>query len=206
MLSSIINNTIGPYLEALAWVGQFGALVQPASRFIESKSGIKKETFPISCTENPATCFNTGAYKILSPNSNYKSVVFFESNNKYGISTQKYAPRNIISVKVDLTLKVWLNLKKLGYDACEEIALPLIDLLGDLKFTTATPFPISSLKYAVNSLSVKKPEIFSGYTFYQDQRNLFLYPYEVFSVDMTLKFSTKKECLPALSLQPEIIC
>lgn len=172
------------------YVDKIAGIVMVALDTDAEKSTPKR--FPISCDVEGKDCIEQGKYSDLVPNSNKKSVIYFEDIS--GVSRIGNTGARI-DFDARPRIVVWLNKTKLGKTDCSIapiIVANIIKKLEGIKRRNTGQF-INMNVEVVNEVP-KTPEIFSRYTYNQYQQFL-LYPYEYFALTLKVTFSINPNCI-----------
>lgn len=179
MIPAIVK-TVNATIATLPWIESLSGLARPVTR-----PGENPAVFPIGINENPADCFNSGAYKAMLPDSNKASVLFWE---KVGPETSELDPRipkrrgnNHTQI---LRLVVWANLDRLTLSEGQEGRLrqSIENALYALRrFRMTTPY--KTTVYLEVGSHTFGAEAVSQYT-YSEKGELFFYPYVCFSIEI----------------------
>lgn len=132
----------------------------------------------------PMVYQGTSEYYPVLPNDTLKAYSFFRCVN--GRSTEMYepnSPNNYYSVPTDLI--VWANIKKIDnskdYIFTEELIHDVVAILNK--------YPSVLIQRIWDE---KADSIFSGYTLNLTHRDLLMYPYQAFRIEMVLNY--KSDC------------
>jgi hypothetical protein len=194
-----IGNILKPYIESLSFADKVGGVVKVATKTdTDSNDRTVKKYFPIDCGVTHQECIS-GKYTDLMPNSNYKSVMYFEDG---GI---RFIGNNIR--EASLKLVGWLNLKKLGKTGCNGSALAVNTILNTLptKYFNSPPV-YQRIKIEVQGEDVKSSQIFSKYSYDEDKTQFLMYPYDYFALNINVLFSISKACIVNWDVSPELEC
>ena len=187
-MNQAIANIIKGYIDDLTFVDKIAGLVSTQYMTIE---GVTK-SYPVACCV-PDAC-KIGDYNDLSPNSKYKSVIYFEDG---GVSFVR-AQGNFKYYQSRLRLVGWLNVKSILGEECDasqctyssHAIMDIIRLLPEFPQNIA---PFTRVYMEVTSQAIRDKAIFSKYTYNELQTQYLMSPYDYFSLDITTTFGI---CLP----------
>lgn len=213
MISEILK-VIEPELNALPWIDQYGGVVKVVEQVVgvdEYEGKFKVASFPVSCSVTQDDCWSNGQYRDLVPDDRYKSVSYFEHNEKINFNNDKRFSRSrkILQGSTQLVFVAWLNLKKLGHNDCDISPFLIKDLnqIFNRKVSTfvSPKMKLFDLKLSFESLNPRSANPFEKYDYEQVDR-LLLYPYDYISLDVNVEFSIAESCLNSFVLGAEIDC
>lgn len=221
MLRSLIE-VLRPDIIKLPFVERYGGLAYPVQKQMEGydedgNTSDLVQTFPISSDLYGENCFDTGRYRDLIPDDSVASIFFFEDQ-----SGLRKSPSSSIASKRRVGRKIyqyhdyvgtvrligWLNLPKLGIDITEggvQIVNSLMKFLNLEYKNIQDPFPIHRIKFNVTSQEVKSSSIWDRYSF-ENVAELFLYPFDYFSLIVEVNATIMDGCIPDFIPQAEIDC
>lgn len=200
-----IGNIIKSYL-TLPFIDKLGGVVRVITKTETDSSGRSiRKSFPVDCDVTNDDCL-AGRYIDLVPNSKYMSVVYFEDE---GVSIVDQNIRDF-TFEASLKLVAWLNLKKLGKTACSNSALAYLSILKALPTRyfnqTINGVPYSRILITPSGQDIKSPQIFSKYSYEEEKTQYLVYPYDYFAMDINVKFTVSKSCVPDWTNGEEIVC
>ena len=175
-----------------------GGMVKTVT-FMQGEEGaaiIKR--MPVDCGVTHAQC-ESGKYTALMPDKKLKSVMYFEDN---GVTLIGYDVKDF-TFQSNLTLVVWLNQKKLGKTDCSVSALAIATILNTLPTSYFNSGIYTRIQITVESEQEKSPNIFSRYTYDEEKLQFLMYPYDYFALNISVKFTIPKACIPDWSNLPE---
>ncbi len=181
VLSSKINN--------LPWIERHGGLVRTARKINLVDGQPFEEYYPVSMSDTDKECWENGKHMDLAPNSKYKSVSYFDQNGIVKVSDSEYP--DFKTFEANVSFVCWLNLKKLG-EAHQSGYLYELDAIK----TLSEKLQINKhhkLTCKIVGLHPKNEGIFQKYN-YADRLDLFLYPYDYFSIQMLIKWEMDIKC------------
>lgn len=193
-----IADILKGYVGTVGFADLVGGMVKTIT-FAEGEEGaavIKR--MPVDCGVTHAQCMS-GKYSALLPDGKKKSVMYFEDNGVtlVGQDVQDF------TFQSKLTLVCWLNLKKLGKTDCSASALAIATILNTLPTKYFNSGIYTRIQIQVESEQEKSPSIFSRYTYDDEKIQFLMYPYDYFALNISVKFTIPKACIPAWSNQPE---
>jgi len=202
MLNQVIEQ-IQPLLGELCWVHMNCGLSKMAVRTTPTE----KQSYPVSVKCKEAECWSNGIYKQLTPNGrDYSSLLYWESVRGVSLDpNRRVGKRDKYSAELDLI--VWLNLPKLGYEACDSSSAVLNDILRMLNEKVQPTNSLSNIEFNFKFQHDFKGvrNVFNKYT-YGNQERLFFYPYEALAFRVEACWFAKIDCLPEFECKEEIEC
>ena len=190
MNNKIANIVVG-FIEDLPWIEKLSGLTQVARVSQSSGDSKVEKRFPISCAMNYDDACKLGTYDELSPDSKYKSVVFFEDDS-FSLD-EKVGDK--LYYESTIRLVAWLNLCKIE-DSCGtsgDYVLSIIKALPAMAYNYGVMLGIT---IDVTSQLQRDVSIFSKYTFNEKQTQYLMYPYDFFALEIRTRFHVKSECIP----------
>lgn len=185
-MNSKIANILKGYLEDLTWVEKIAGLTQ----VMRVRENDVEKRIPISCDLSFDNC-QQGCYDELVPNSNYRSIIYFEDvslnllnnrgNKKYYQST--------------LRLVCWLNYKKIP-GGCGKSGDYVIDIIRAFPSTPVNLADLYSFNVEVVSQASRTSGIFGAYTYNEFQTQYLMLPYDYFALTLRTEFYIDTECEP----------
>lgn len=202
---SDIGNILKSYL-TLPFIDKLGGVVRVVTKSETDASGrIVRKSFPVDCGVTNEDCL-AGRYVDLVPNSKYLSVAYFEDG---GVTLDTQETRDF-TFDASLKLVVWLNLKKLGKTACSNSAMAYLSILKSFPTKyfnqTINGVPYSRIIITPEGQDIKSPQIFSQYTYEEEKTQYLMYPFDYFSMNINVRFSVSKSCVPDWTNGEEIAC
>jgi len=197
-MNQAIAEIIKEYVETLSFVDKIAGLVSTQSMTITGEDGVKViKRYPVACCTTADDC-KAGAYNDLTPNSQYKSVIYFEDG---GLSFERYAG-NFKYYKSNLRLVAWLNVQKILEEDCESSQCTysshaIADIIRILPEFPQNIDPFTRVYIEVTGQVIRDNSIFSKYTYNELQTQYLLSPYDYFALEITTTFGI---CLPGTSV------
>jgi hypothetical protein len=190
-MNQAIANIIKGYIDELTFVDKIAGLVSIQYMTMTDEGGAKTtKSYPVACCVTADDC-KQGAYNDLTPNSAYKTVLYFEDG---GVSVLETTGR-FKKMRSRLRLVCWINVAKLYGDACAtdspctastNIIIEIIRALPEFPVNYA---PFMQVKFDVLNQLVRSNSIFSQYTYNEKQSQYLMSPYDYFSLDIETTFS-----------------
>lgn len=185
-MNQAIANIIKGSIEDLDFVDKIAGLVSTQYMTIE---GVTK-SYPVACCVTADDC-KTGAYNDLTPNNQYKTVLYFEDG---GVSVLETTGR-FKKMRSRLRLVCWINVAKIYGDACAT-DLPctastniIIEIIRALPEFPVNYAPFMQVKFDIVNQLVRSNSIFSQYTYNEKQSQYLMSPYDYFALDIETTFS-----------------
>lgn len=178
-----------PFVDLLAGMAQTVTRSQP-----QGEGEIMfQERFPVSSdTNQPDGCLG-GPEFILIPDSNRKSVIYFEDWGIQATGRDKGLPTFNSSIR----LVAWLNRSKLTGNAYSEISGRAMAMIIDA-LTGRNPENVdmfTRLTVSVARIPPQEPALFGRYSYNEEQRQYLRPPFEFFGIDFTCRFAANLKCL-----------
>lgn len=180
---------------------KYAGLVRPVTISQPSSNGVVRKTFPVACSVSQDCCTDK-TYTDLIPNTQYKSVVYFEDNGVQVLG----ADARYIEMRSNLSLIGWLNGKKLGYNGCGIASMAILSIIKTLKPNFA-PFNSGSfvkIKIAAISEDPKNPNIFTRYSYDESTTQFLMYPFDYFRLNLQITFSVPLNCIEDMEILSEL--
>ena len=198
MIRKIVSEIL-PYLEALNFSETVAGCVQTLSvnRPIKDNKVINKK-YPVYINENKDTCDNSD-YIALIPNSDKKSIIYFEEN---GISS-KMINNELIEVTANVKLIFWCNLKKINstFTDSELLKLNIIKAIPD-QLQNVSPYSFIRLNYIGEDY--KGVQVFNKYTYNEEEKQYLIFPYDYFALNYEILFYVGKNCVEEITINPSV--
>ncbi len=190
-MNQAVANILKDYIIDLGFVDKIAGLVATQSMTITGEDGVKTiKRYPVACCVTAEDC-KLGAYNDLTPDSKYKTVIYFEDGGTSFLS----AAGNFRRYQSRLRLVCWINVPKLeGEIWCSEgpctastnIIISIIRAIPNFPENFA---PLMQVRYEVTNQAVRDSGIFSRYTYNELQTQYLLAPYDYFALDLTVDFA-----------------
>ena len=198
MIEKIVKNII-PYLESLNFSEVVGGIATTISQNKPTKDNkIIVKKFPAYYNENKTTC-NASDYIDLVPNSNKRSIIYFENN---GI---KISPinGNIIECVADVRLVCWANLKKINDTFINADTLKLL-VIQAMPVSLSNVFPYSFIRIELTGEETKSVALFSKYTYNEEEKQYLIYPFDYFALNYEISFYVGINCIDPILISPSV--
>ncbi|MCX6328202.1 MAG: hypothetical protein NTZ85_01625 [Bacteroidia bacterium] len=151
----------------------------------------KLKIYPVVYNQVRDVC-DTSDYLDAVPNSSKKSIVYFED---WGTVLKDESPdwKEFIT---QVRLICWFNYQKTNH-------AEIFDTLFMAHVMHEIPFQIPSLTYIHNirfnlfRIPEKSPNLFSRYTYKEEESQYLMYPYDYFGLDYHVIYRVNLDCLPA---------
>jgi hypothetical protein len=193
-------------LDSLTWIERRGGLVQTATKVTTDDTGGRVEyRFPITDDAFGLSCFESGRYFEMLPNSKLKAVTFWQQLGDAAMIDQgPKKNRNVFRGRVRLV--GWLNVPALGVTESQVPGSAQAAVLNALTVgqqqQAITDGDLAGVTYELRTVSMvsRTPAIFQAYTL---QDSALLYPVDYFAIDFDLTISVPVSCLGFLP-DPEV--
>jgi hypothetical protein len=195
-MNQAIANIIKGHIEGLDFVDKIAGLVMPLTFDItvtDKTTGTKsteQKTVPIACCVTADDC-KEGAYNDLMPNSEYKTVIYFEDG---GVTFEK-AESNWKYYKSTLRLVCWINIQKIKDNPCKTdmpctyAAHIITEIIRALPEFPASHSPIERVYSEITNQLVRSPSIFSAYTYDERHSQFLMSPFDYFALTIDTSFA-----------------
>jgi hypothetical protein len=195
-MNQAIASIIRSHIEGLDFVDKIAGMTRALTFDMK---GVDKDnnpitvqkTYPVACCVTPDECENQGAYKDLMPNSQYKTVIYFEDN---GVSLVK-SESNWKYYTSNVRLVCWINVAKILGDtcntgtACTLAAHLIVEIIRALPEFPQHHNPVNFVYSEVVNQDITNPSIFSQYTYDEKHTQYLMYPYDYFALDIKTDFA-----------------
>ena len=189
-MNNKIADIIKTQIENLVWIDKIAGLTQVARYNVKEGERTIEKRFPIACSMDYVTCFNTGTYDILTPDSQRKSVVYFED---YGLTFTKMEGFKIW-YDSRIRLVCWLNYRMMGGD-CGDTYRYILDIISRLPTLPFHSDEYLNVYMIMQSQAVRDISIFGKYTYDEKKTQLLMYPFDFFALDFRTSFYIRNECI-----------
>lgn len=179
----------------LPFVDVMAGLAQTVTRDDQDSETAGKITtrFPVSYdTNQPVDCLG-GPEKLLIPDSNRKSIIYFED---FGI-TEAQGRTGRSEYTSSIRLVCWMNRALLVGDIYKEVSGPAMAIIIEkLKFENPINFGMfQGLRCQVSRIPPQEAGVFGRYTYTEQQRQYLRPPFEFFAIDFVCKFYVSPNCI-----------
>jgi len=199
MIRRIVDEIL-PHLIALNFSDTIAGCVTVLSRNISAKdNAVANKKFPIYYNSDKTACNNYSDYIDLIPNSNKKSIIYFEED---GLSSTMIN-NNIIEIEANIKLICWVNLKKINSSLtnAELIKLNVIKAVPDLLPNIGG---YSFIRILPTGEDVKNVSIFSKYTYNEEEKQYLIFPFDYFALNYQVKFYMGRDCVEDIVINPAL--
>jgi|WetSurMetagenome_2_1015567.scaffolds.fasta_scaffold20970_5 hypothetical protein len=191
-MNQAIADIIRGHIEDLDFVDKIAGLVSVTTLLVKDKDNNDVEkTIPIACCVTPEDC-KDGAYNDLLPNSDYKTVIYFEDG---GVSFERYEG-GWKYYKSSLRLVCWINIEKLTNTEgckcetpCTYSAHLIADIIRALPTFPENHSPFDHVYSEVTGQLVRSPSIFSAYTYDETHSQYLMAPFDYFALNIETSFA-----------------
>jgi hypothetical protein len=204
-MNQAIANIIKGHIEGLDFVDKIAGLTAVTTFDIrgEDNKAVEK-SFPIACCVTAADC-KEGAYNDLMPNSNYKTVIYFEDGGVSFIRSES----NWKYYSSKLRLVCWINIEKLISSGCCKSEIPctyaahiITEIIRTLPEFPSSHSPIERFYSEITDQIIRSPSIFSAYTYDEKHAQYLMAPYDYFALEIKTDFAI---CLRS-NIVPDATC
>lgn len=201
---------------ALPFVERYGGLTTTVNKVTESQNGLLvKKSFPVSASVSGVQCWENNRYLDLVPNSQFKSVIYYEQVRDTIVTEMITGRRSKASVfDTELRLVCWINLAQLGITETS-INYKLIPTIVKALLSPKNVPPGNDLedivygveitKLIIESKEYTRNNIFGKYNYDTNDR-IFFYPFDYFSLRFTLNWKSNINCEIDLGMDTPISC
>lgn len=161
-----------------------------------------RKTFPVSCDTTASDCFSSGRYKDLIPDSSIGCMVYLEAvSNQYLGNTGR---KN--NWKAQYRLVSWINQKKLGFTDCSITAQIITTFINSFPENPFNSGIYQTCRINVIAQDHKDFNPFAKYSYDEDKTQYLMYPFDYFSLQMTVDYQIDKFCLTPFTKEEAIPC
>lgn len=208
-MNADIANIIKDYIKDLPFVDRITGLVRPVTKIdlvdlydedneIIGQSQVRK-VFPVSCDVTEAQCNEEGSLYDFVPNSDLRSLVYFEDRGAVLIDTR---PREFVFRSV-VRLVCWMNLNRFNRNGCSISAPVMASILKALPKGHFNSSPYTKASITVGEIQPKTSAIFSQYTYNEEVSQYLLYPFDYFAMDFIVEYSINENCISDIEVKAE---
>jgi len=200
----MINKAIAQFqsdLTSLAWVENYGGLTHIVSNPSISDDGSR---YPVSQFCNFEQCWNGGVYKALVPDSNTKSLMYYE---QIGSTTDAGDSFRVGDVSLDTPVRLftWVNLQKIGLDQTTTKSPFVNDILNIFKVVKSSDGARFEVKLTEIETDDITKEQFAKYN-YNNLERLLYYPYLAITITFNFNIKGDVSCMDSVAVGEEIAC
>jgi hypothetical protein len=189
-MNQAIANIIKERIIDLDFVDKIAGLVSATYMNITDENGVKvQKCFPISCNTTAEDC-KCGLYNDLCPDSQYKTVIYFEDGGvRFNDRVGEY-----ICYTSSLKLVCWINVARYMAECCgsgvpcSASADIIKKILCVLPSHPEEIDPFTRVYPVVVSQQIRSNAIFAQYTYNEKQTQYLLYPFDYFCLNIETTF------------------
>jgi hypothetical protein len=186
-MNETIASIVKDIILGIEMADKVAGLVRPAVLTI---NGAEKR-FPVAFDVTAEQC-QKGGYKELTPNSSYKSVMYFEDMG----TTWLDRVGDVQLFEGRLKLVGWINTKKFPNMSCPnpystEMIKQIVRVIPVGHFNWNDVF--QRIQITITNEERKTPAIFGAYTYNELTQYLF-YPYDYFALNLTIRYGYNINC------------
>lgn len=194
---NLIEKTLRPLIAELPFVDRYGGVVRTITQKMDNAS----LSYPVSHYASEKRCFEDGLFTALVPDSDYKSVSYFEQRGASRLRSSGAKGRETTTL-VNVRFVCWLNLQKLGISDVPNLDNYIYAVINKIK--GRHEFDVDGFKgaFTINELAVPINDhkaLFADYS-YSDKQEYFFFPYAYFAIDPTIEVEANLGCLPTMTL------
>lgn len=190
-MNQAIANIIKGHIEDLDFVDKIAGLTAVTYFEIKDKDGnMVQKSFPVACCTTANDC-KEGAYNDLMPNSDYKTVIYFEDR---GVSfTKKESHWKYYTS--NLRLVCWINIEKITGAECKSevpctyAAHIIAEIIRALPEFPENHSPFDFVYSEVVNQDIRSNAIFSAYTYDEKHSQYLMAPFDYFALDIQTQFA-----------------
>jgi hypothetical protein len=186
MINRLLVQNIKPFLDSVTFKDRISGLVKTIEKKDYQGKG-KRPSFPASHDIELETPLKPNEYADMSPNSRFKSVIYFED---YGcrILGQRGSNWQYESL---IRLVAWVNYQKAELD---ELSI-IHELLSSLPQGYSNGEGIQKVNILPTRILGQEERLFSRYTFDEATRQFLMLPYLACAIELQIKFEVNPKCL-----------
>jgi len=192
-----------PFIDKLA-----GVIKTVVTSDLDSQNRPVRKSFPVACGISYSECLKSNRYLDLVPNGKLKSIVYLEDNGLRIVGTNG----NKNQWKASYKLVGWLNQKEMGYDDCSITSLIINEIINkfpELPVQINSPSEWSKYQRLLIEVEGQDPKSynpFSKFSYDEDKTQYLMYPFDYFSLNLTVSFEMNKKCIEPFELKAPIPC
>ena len=169
------------------------------SKILIIKKDKLEKKIPAIINLRKTTC-NASDYIDLIPNTNIRSLVYFEDQgtNLIDSNCRYYYFRS------NIRLVYWCNLKLINknYLSTEPIQAVIIRELKQLNIASFDY--ISQIRIDIDKPVTKEMQIFGKYDYNEGEKQYLIYPYDYFAIDFFIDWALAESCIDDIEINPDI--
>ncbi len=180
-MTGLIVDSIVTTLKTLDYITRAGGIVTPAK--VEKQN--QNYTMPIIRNTDKGEC-NPSEFIDFVPDDRETVMVYFEERGPANVigETTRYK-----EIEHDLRLVAWINSKKFG----AETVNAQYEILQTLPVTINIT-PLSLIQIEIDGIAEKDPVIFDKYGYDSSKNQYLIYPFDYFSINITVKYRITLGC------------
>ena len=190
-MNQSIASIIKSHIEDLDFVDKIAGLTAVTNIEIKDKDGnMVQKSFPVACCVTAADC-KEGAYNDLMPNSEYRTVIYFEDK---GVTfTRREGKWKYYQSQ--LRLVCWINIELLTGAECKSevpctyAAHIVAEIIRALPQFPEEHSPFNFVYSEVTDQEVRNNAIFSQYTYDEKHSQYLMAPYDYFALNIQTEFA-----------------
>ncbi len=152
----------------------------------DENNTVVQKTFPIA-----SDCACDNLYRDLVPNSKYRSILYFEDN---GVNIA-YRDRDWIGFTSRLNLVGWLNVPKIYDDSKTGSTKAILEIIKLLPGDHFSVDDFREIRITAISEVPKTPGIFSRYSYDEIKTQYLVFPFDYFSLALSVEFRVNLKCI-----------
>lgn len=203
-----IANSIRDKLKNLEWMdvltGMVRAYVTTEQLLIDGRPVAVRKAFPVSCEKTDEQCRNNYNWDLI-PDDSRRSITYFEDNG----SSYQGMEGGMRLWQSQLTMVVWVNMKRFEFTGCSITPLligSVLDLINNRPYNLEEE-GIAGLQISVLGELPKNANIFSKWSYREEQNQYLLFPYDYFALSIRTSFrTTGGGCASAIILKSNEDC
>jgi hypothetical protein len=182
-------------IQEIPWLDRYKGVVRNIEKITIDN---ERKSYMVGCSDTYDDCFRDDKLYFIAPDDNYNTLVAIEADSPINITDFK--KREPTTLTTSIRLLFWCNLRKIGAEDCDTTDLLIGDVIKKITSISETNQDDISL-YQITSLRVTRSDdnIFNKYDFHDRWR---LFPYDYFTVDLTISAKIKNSCLAGLDNYP----
>ncbi len=199
-MNYLIANKYKELISGLPFIDVLAGLTKLHKEKIPNQGGEDLlQMYPVECATTQAQCTN-GDYKDLSPDSDKKSVLYFED---LGI---QFLDKNVREVVYQSRLRLigWLNLAHFVNGGCSMSAQVIANIVKELPFSQpiniSGDMNLTKVKVIACQELPKNADIFLRYSYDEPRDQYLMYPFDFFAIELTTEFTLPYQCIPDIEM------
>ena len=201
-MTYLIEQVLRSPIQALNWVEKYGGVVRP---YLD-KSKNPTQVYPITAYNSDPACTETDVFTPITPNDQFKSVVYWEYNGGSNIDLRERAYQTAVE---RLRFVAWINPKKQGVTPAAGLssvyAADFVSRIAKVNTATVSTIPIQIVTTRANIIQVETDTVFGRYS-YGDKQHLFVQPFEWFAIDFEFLVTMPNMCASLITIDDPVEC